>query len=156
MTVIAWSKNIVAADSLEVTGCSRSVKAVQKLEVRGNALYAVTGSASLHKPLIDWVHDHKADPEKKPVVHEDHQGTCIIAWIDGKCFAYDLKSPYPTEHFAPEAWGCLTAAYHAIGAMDSGIDAKTAVERAIIRNTCVGGPVQVIDLLSLKAEEKAA
>jgi hypothetical protein len=124
---------------------------VQKLEVRGNAVYGVTGASSLHKPLIDWVHEHNADPDKKPNVHEDLQDTCVIVWKEGRCLSYDLKSPYPVEAFAPDAWGCGTAAHHAIGAMDSGIDAKTAVERAIIRTTCVGGPVQVIDLESCEA-----
>jgi len=36
--------------------------------------------------------------------------------------------------------------------VDRVASALEAVERAIIRNTCVGGPVQVIDLQSLKAE----
>ena len=156
MTLIAWDSRYVAADSQEQNGCLRSAKPVQKIEVRDGAVYAVTGAASLHKPLIDWVHEHGADPAKKPSVHNDLQDTCVIVWKEGRCFSYDLKSPYPVEAFAPDAWGCGTAAHHAIGAMDSGIDAKTAVERAIIRNTCVGGPVQVIDLQGLKAEEKAA
>jgi len=152
MTIIAWDSRFVAADSQETNGCLRTSKPVQKLEVRGNAVYGVTGASSLHKPLIDWVHEHNADPDKKPNVHEDLQDTCVIVWKEGRCLSYDMKSPYPVECFAPDAWGCGTAAHHAIGAMDSGIDAKTAVERAIIRTTCVGGPVQVIDLESLKAE----
>lgn len=153
MTVVAWDGRRVAADSQETTGCSRSVRPTDKLEIRDGIVYAVTGVGALHKPLIDWVHNDKADPEKRPPVHEKYQDTCVIMWKEGRCFAYDLESPYPSEHFAPEAWGCEIAASHAIGAMDSGIDAKTAVERAIIRNTCVGGPVQVIDLNSLKAEK---
>lgn len=152
MTVIAFDGRYIAADSQEENGCLRSSKPVQKLEVRGGTVYAVTGAASLHKPLIDWVHEHNADPEKKPIVHESLQDTCVIVWKDGRCFSYDLKSPYPLECFAPDAWGCATAAYHAIGAMDSGIDAKMAVARAIARTTCVGGDVQVIDLLDLPPE----
>lgn len=156
MTVVAWDGRYVAADSLEVSGSSRCTKPVQKIEVREGTVYAVSGAAGLHKPLIDWIHNHAADPEKKPVVHEQHQDTTVIVWRDGRCFAYDLKMPYPVEYFAPEAWGCSSAAHHVIGAMDSGVNARTAVERVIIRNAAVGGPVQVIDLLELQNIEKAA
>jgi len=152
MTVIAWDSRYVVADGQETSGCLRTAKPVKKIEVRNGVVYAVSGLASLHKPLIDWVHDHGADPEKRPFAHDEHQNTCVVVFREGKCYTYDLKSPYPTECFAPDAWGCSTAAHYVIGAMESGADAKTAVERAIIRNTCIGGPVQVIDLESLKAK----
>ena len=60
------------------------------------------------------------------------------------CTSFTPKMPYPEEYFAPEAWG--VGADYALGAMDSGADAKMAVERAIKREIWLGGPVQVIDL----------
>ena len=156
MTVIVWDGRFVAADSLEVSGCLRTSRAVEKIEVRDGVVYAVTGAAGLHKQLIDWVHEHSADPEKKPSVHEQHQDTAVVVFRDGRCFSYDLKMPYPVECFAPDAWGCGTATYLAIGAMKYGADAKAATEIAIESSTCVGGPVQVIDLHQLQRSEKDA
>ena len=67
MTVIAWDGQYVAADSLETSGCVRSSRPVDKIEVREGVVYAVTGSAGLHKPLIDWLHEHNGDLDKRPV-----------------------------------------------------------------------------------------
>jgi hypothetical protein len=153
MTVIAWDGRYVAADSLKCYGSSRAMAPVQKLRVRDGIVFACTGSGALFEPMIQWYLAGK-DPEKVPPCGDDHKGTTLIVFTsEGACF-YKLDMPHPEELSAPDAWGA--GADFAIGAMEVGADAKTAVEAALRRETYTGGPVQVIDLAELRNAEKAA
>lgn len=153
MTTIAWSGTEVAADSQVSYGMCRGAGKVSKLERRGGVVYACTGTAPLFGPMIKWVEEDGADPEKKPKI-PDEKATTLLVFKDGKCFAYRTDIPYPEEMAAPDAWG--SGAEFAIGAMRAGATAKRAVEIAIACDVHSGGPVQVIDLLALENVENAA
>jgi hypothetical protein len=147
MTVIAWDGRTVAADSLKCYGSSRAMAPVQKLRVRNGIVFAMTGSGPLFDPMIEW-YLKGADPKAVPECGDEHKGTALIVFKpDGAAF-YKPSMPYPDEVSAPDAWGA--GADFAIGAMEVGADAKTAVEAAIRREAYTGGPVQVIDLLQLQ------
>lgn len=143
MTVIAWDGRLIAADSQVTYGTSRGSKPVEKIRRVGDVIYACTGSASLFEPMMAW-HQAGASPTDKPVAAEGDAATRLIVWKEGRCLSYKLETPYPEEHFAPEGWGI--ASDHVMGAMDAGIDAKTAVENAIKREVYLGGPVLCVDL----------
>lgn len=153
MTVIAYDGRFLAADSLKCFGSCKDAKPYQKIMVRNGVAFACTGSAALFEPMIKWYLDGK-DPEKLPPCGDQYKDTKLIVF-DGETASFYMPGlPYPDEVSAPDAWGA--GADVAIGAMEAGLDAAKAVEIAIKREAFCGGPVQVIDLLNLKAEAQAA
>ena len=149
ITTIAFDGISVASDSLQGSHDYDSPVPAVKLVERNGVVYAICGYFALFDAWIKWREDG-ADPEKTPVCKAQNHNTTFIVFEKGRCFTYDSDIPYPDEAFAGEAFG--SGRGFAMGAMAFGANAKQAVETAIKLDPGSGGPVQVIDIESLKAE----
>lgn len=128
MSVIAWDGKILAADRQGTfSNMRRTGRKIYKLE-NGNVI-AFCGSISTSLLLLDW-YKSGADKEKWPEEIQQGDKWCnIIVAEKGKCRFMD-QQPFFLPVFDPfAAWGI--GADFAIGAMEMGADAKTAVEIAI-------------------------
>jgi hypothetical protein len=143
MTLLAWDGRYVAADSQITCGTIRTSGTVEKISKIGSTVYAFTGTAALREPMIEWV-EKGADPDERPLFGDGDKGCTLVVWRDGKCFQYNLDTPYPFECKAPDAWGVGMS--YALAAMDCGKTAVEAVEKAIQREVYLGGPVLWVDL----------
>jgi len=146
MTVIAWDGRTVAADSLNCYGSSRAVAPVRKLRERNGIVFGLTGSGALFEPMIAW-YLAGADPKNVPSCGDSYKSTVLLVFTKDNASFYKIEMPYPDEISPPDAWGA--GSDFAIGAMEVGADAKTAVEAAIRREAYTGGPVLVFDLHEL-------
>lgn len=149
MTTIAWSGTQLAADSLQGSTDFTCSKPAVKLREKGARVYAITGFFSWFDAWIKWYEDG-ADPKDTPICKYNDPPGEFLVFEDGRCFMFSTQLPYPDEQFAPDAFG--SGSKYAIGAMLYGATAKEAVECAVKVDPGSGGPVQVIDLESLKAE----
>jgi hypothetical protein len=120
----------------------RTPAPAQKLKMRGQEVFALSGEAALFEPMIEW-YLAGANPKEVPTGTPGHTSSLVV-FKAGRCFSYKTTLPYPDEFFAPDAWG--SGQDFAIGAMKGGADAKRAVEIAIDCNPHTGGKVQAIDL----------
>lgn len=137
----------MAADSLQgTTDYNCHVPAV-KIVRKGSRVYGITGILGWFDVWIKWYEDG-ADPNITPICKYNDPPGEFLVFEDGKCFMFCLQLPYPEEQFAPFAFG--SGRKYAIGAMLHGATAKEAVECAIIVDPSTGGPIEVIDLQSLK------
>jgi hypothetical protein len=127
----------------------RASASLPKLRRKDGFVFALTGTTALYDPMVDWFLGDR-NPDDLPKVGSDHMDTRLLVFKDGLCESYKLNLPYPEPCFAPDAWGIC--AEYALGCMDAGADAARAVELSITRCKELGGPVQVIDLESLKAK----
>jgi len=150
MTVIAWDGRYVAADSYTESHNVKHMVYEPKLTVRGSVIFATVGWAGLKHAWIDWL-DAGADPKDTPVHGaSDNDIGCFIVFENGKCWVYSKLVPYPVEERAPYAFG--TGEDFAIGAMMADASAERAAEIAAEISVGCGGPIQVIDLHSLREE----
>jgi hypothetical protein len=149
ITLICWDGRTVAADGLYSYDILRASASLPKLRRKDGFVFALTGTTALYDPMVEWFLGDR-NPDNLPKVSSDHMDTRLLVFKDGLCESYKLNLPYPEPCFAPDAWGIC--AEYALGCMDEGADAARAVERSIVRCKELGGPVQVIDLESLKAE----
>ena len=149
MTLICWDGRTVAADGLYSYGDMRASGSLPKLRKVGSHVFGLTGTTALFDPMVEWFFGSRK-PEDMPNAGEKHENTRLLVFEAGGCVSYKISLPYPEPCFAPDAWGCC--AEYAIGCLDAGASPERTVELAIARNQDLGGPVQVIDLLSLKAE----
>lgn len=151
MTTIAWDGRTVAGDNQARSGNYRCPQGMHKIRRVGDRVYAVTGSAPLVQPMIEW-HQKGAKPADIPQVKGDSYCRLIV-FEKGRCYLYTSEIPYPDEYFAPNAWG--SGDDFAIGAMHAGADAKRAIEIAIVCNPDTGGDVKCIDL-AFQTQKQAA
>lgn len=145
MTTIAYDGRTVAADSMGVSGAYRVPGAYQKIRRVGERVYGLAGYPGWFDAWIRWYEDG-ADPKSAPHcnIESDNTGSFIV-FERGRAFVFTSHVPYPSEIFAPDAWG--SGCDFAIGAMKAGADARRAVEVAIDCDPHTGGEVQVIDLM---------
>jgi hypothetical protein len=149
MTIIAWDSRYVMADSM-ATNASKRVANAEKLVVRNSTVYGLTGAAALFEPMIAW-HIAGADPATVPKGRDADDDATLFVFSTERAAFYKTELPFAEDfRSSPMAWGI--GSEFAIGALDAGADLKTAVEIAIKRSVWLGGPVQIIDLESLKAE----
>lgn len=153
MTVICWDGSTVAADGLYSYDTLRASASLPKLRRRGGFVFALTGTAALYDPMVEWFLGDR-DPDKLPKVGSDHMDTRLLVFNGGTCESYKPNLPYPEPCFAPDTWGIC--AEYAIGCMDAGADPARAVELSIARCKELGGPVQIIDLTELQQKADAA
>lgn len=152
MTTIAWDGKTVAADSLKTIrdGFERRAGSFQKIKRVGDIVYAITGSAALFDPLIEW---HKEGAFRNKMPKDKHDGySALLVFSEGRCFCYTTDIGYPEELFAPDAFG--SGSDYALGALHAGVDAARAVQVAMICNPQTGGEIQVVDLTFQKASIK--
>jgi hypothetical protein len=150
MTCIAFDGRFVASDMLCKFGGYRGPLPVVKIREHNGIVYGLTGYPAWFDAWIDW-HQKGADPNNTPkcTFAGDNTGNFLV-FQEGKAFVCYYQLPYLQEAGAPDAWG--SGAEFAIGAMKAGASARQAVEITIECNPDCGGPVQVIDLQSLKAK----
>jgi hypothetical protein len=139
----------VASDSLQGSNDYDSPIPAVKLIQRGDVVYSICGYFAVFDAWIKWYEEGK-DPANTPVCKFPNSETAFIVFKDGKCFTYSSELPYADDAFPGEAFG--SGRKYAMGAMAMGASAKEAVEIAIKLDPGSGGPVQVIDLESLKAK----
>lgn len=149
MTLLAWDGISVATDSMIAFGECRHLHTVEKIRVRNGIVFGFTGTGPLFEPMIAW-YFAGCKPEDVPKGRDDEFDSTLFVFNDGKAHFYKTELPYPNEQFAPMAWG--VGAERVQTALDCGINLRTAMEKAIAREVWLAGPVQIIDLQSLKAE----
>ena len=151
ITTVAWDGRYVAADSQITYGDrTRGLSPCQKIKVIDGVVYALSGSAALFQPMIDWYlagHDPKEVPTDRP-----DAGSDLIVFKGGRCTLFCTSMPYPLEFKAPEAFGSGSSIAQV--AMSMGADARRAVEEAIKFDTCSGGDIQIVDLQAKAAKLK--
>lgn len=126
----------------------------EKISVENGIAYAAFGVSGVREAWIKW-YLNGAIPNCTP--HHGHSDNDIgnfLVFKDGKCEMFSWMWPYAQVEIAPMAWG--SGGEYAMGAMLAGASAEQAIEIAKRLNVYTDGPVQVIDLLSLKAEAQAA
>lgn len=149
MTCISWDGRHVMADSMATNG-AKNIGGVDKLVVRGDHVFGLTGAAALFDPMIGW-YIAGADPLTIPKGRDAADDATLFVFNENRAAFYKTELPYAEDFRAcPMAWGI--GAEFVLGALDAGADLKTAMEIAIKRSVWLGGPVQIIDLQSLKAE----
>jgi hypothetical protein len=152
MTTIAFDGISVASDSLQGSHDYDCPVPAVKLVEKNGVVYAICGFFAWFDAWIKW-YEAGADPKETPICKAPNNNTTFIVFEKGRCFTYDSDMPYPDEAFAGEAFG--SGRGFAMGAMAFGANARQAVETAIKLDPGSGGPVQVIDLESLKAKAAA-
>lgn len=152
MTIIAFDHRYVVADSMATQGTIRNLRPAEKIIVRENVAFAMSGSVPLFEPMIDWyLSGHK--PEGMPKLSDDDHHSTLFVFRDGCATFYKTELPYGETYEPPMAWG--VGADIAIGAIDAGANVRKAVEIAIAGSVWLGGPVQVIDLHELQKGKAA-
>jgi hypothetical protein len=152
VTLLAWDGISVATDSLITFGGCKHLQTIEKLRVREGIVFGFTGVGPLFDPMIKWYLDgHK--PEDVPRGRDADDDSTLFVFKGGKAHFYKTELPYANEQFAPMAWGVGDERVQT--ALDCGIDLVTAMQKAIAREVWLGGPVQIINLSSLKMEMAA-
>jgi hypothetical protein len=157
MTTIAFDGKTLAADTASFLGNDMRIGySPKKLIKSHDKVFAFAGNYVLSGPWMKWFLDGR-DPEKKPGgVRESDDDLDMWVWADGKLHQYTSTMPYPWQVPAPFAMG--SGGDFAMGAFRFGelsgtpVSAEQAVLTAIACDPFSGGPVQIIDLESLKAE----
>lgn len=156
MTTIAFSGTQLASDSLSIDYGNLCQAPVKKLFHRGRYVFGMAGCHAFIEPCIQWVldgADASAFPFKEPEGDRDYTVNMIVYDTETgicKCYAPLPKVPYGYEIQPPYAIG--SGMDFALAAMALGKTAEEAIEVASRFDPNSGGPVQVIDLESLKAE----
>jgi ATP-dependent protease HslVU (ClpYQ) peptidase subunit len=139
MTTIATDGKSMAGDGL-VTGteaiCSKSFRKVRRLP--DGRLVGVAGSAFQIEPFFAWL-ESGGEPPKLA----DDNFEALVLRPDGTCLCYDSECRSITEDL-PTAIG--SGRNFAIGALDAGLTAESAVQIACARDCRSGGLITVIHL----------
>ena len=157
MTTIATDGKTVAADGRETRGWEITNNNAVKLRVGrnphgGRAIYACTGEFSVFEAAIEWA-QNGARPGDVPKADEDW--SLIVVDTVAGVISYDSKSPFPSRHNVPCAFG--NGRDFARAAMMCGKTPAEAVEIAIQCDASSGGTIMVLDIAeSLEFVQKIA
>lgn len=139
MTTIVTDGHTIAADGMRTWNGELRGLSFQKLTVRGNRIFAFTGSTPMMIPLIDWFEDG-ANPDKTPA-HEDPDWTMLIIDGDGMRKVSHVCT-YPEWFDPPFALGA--GADYALGAVWAGASPRDAIGLVSEHTNHTGGEIQVI------------
>jgi hypothetical protein len=139
MTTIAWDGKCVAAESRKTLESFLFPADYNKIEQRGEEVFAHCGVSALFMPMIEW-YLAGAIPKDYPTGGD----IWFLVFRKGRAFCFTPNTPYPDEAHAPFGWG--SGGVYAIGAMRAGADARRAVEIAIECDIESGGRINVMDL----------
>ncbi|MGE3064106.1 MAG: hypothetical protein AB7K67_00850 [Hyphomicrobiaceae bacterium] len=158
MTTIATDGTTIAADGRRLwNGGQIAGDAHQKIVVRDNYIYALTGLAPMFEPMIAW-HRRGAPVDDLPKMGSDAEwGALIVVDSSGTVTKYSDSCPYPETLPTPIAFGA--GMDYAMGAMAAGASPERAVQIAAELCTHTGGAITVIDIaeaLGLAKPRRAA
>lgn len=145
MTTIAIDRTHVAADGLRTWGDEIRGTNHQKIRVSNGMIYALTGSAPMFGPAVEW-HEKGADPKTVPKC-DGREWTLIVVDSSGIVTKWSDTCPYPESFDAPIAFGA--GADLAMGAMLAGASARRAVELVAGLHVHTGGTIREIEIASL-------
>jgi hypothetical protein len=137
VTVIVWTPDVMATDSLALRGDTHYY--VQKLWREGNAVIGLCGSSDYAMAWLAWYRAGRISADYPKCQDKDDYAIAVVAQ-EGYVYAYD-RVPYPVRYEQPfAAWGCGREV--ALGALAMGASAVQAVEVAGKWCQGVGGPTQ--------------
>lgn len=145
----------MAADGRETRGweitSSDCVKIRRGFDAcRNKVIYGITGEGSVFDAAVDWA-TAGANPEKVPKTEE---GWSLIVISATSVISYDSKSPYPSRHKLPCAFG--NGRDFARAAMLCGKTPTEAIEIAIQCDASSGGTILTLDIVEAAPLQVAA
>lgn len=144
MTTVVYRNGVMAADKMACEGSNKSGKMTKIFRVNGY-LVGFSGAADCAAALLRWF-ENGADEEAWPDPYnkEDPESTMLVVSPAGQVMFYE-RFPVPII-MENEFFAIGSGADFALGAMQMGADAKTALEVAISLDAYTGNG---IDMLSL-------
>lgn len=154
MTTIIVTQDFIAGDGLARNGHDRTLsRSVSKVRTQAGRVYALSGSAAIFDPLIDW-HSTGADVEKVPKCSDQISWSLVALNPDGTLDLYTKDAPYADRNELPFALG--SGGDYALGAIAAGADVRRAIEIAALYDTNTGGDIQVVNIAEALEKSKVA
>lgn len=139
MTTIACKGRLMSGDGLATReGMIVSTDRVKVWKAKDGALLGMAGTSGFERELLAWW-----EAGAEGAFEHGKEANALILKPDGSClFIGDCG--WPTEQSLPTAIG--SGCEYALGAMDAGADAESAVSIAAQRNPTTGGVITTIRL----------
>lgn len=154
MTTIAYKDNKIAFDSRLASGDYIIDDDFEKYKIENDCIYVFTGNEIDLNILIDCIANKKigAKPDyninASAFFHDKNDVLFMAAFDPDQGFWMVQRDK--TKHYA---FGC--GMYHAITAMDCGLSAAEAIQKAAERDMHTGGIIRIIDLKTKQIEKVA-